>query len=88
MNPEEASKKIQPERFFRSSKSRFGFGPGRLRYGTIRSISGIIPRRKLPDQIASNISQTSSEGSGIEPTKTIIPSLGRVTLDLVQIGDK
>lgn len=90
MNPEETSNKIQTKKFFKSSKSRFGFGPGKLRYGNIRSMSGIIPNRTIPQNIAEKISQVPSEqesGSGIEPTKTVINSLGRLTLDLVQIGD-
>ncbi len=91
MNPEESNKRIKAERFFRSSRSRFGFGSGRLRYGNIRTISGIVPKRPLPDEIVSKISKESQgdidQEATISPNKTTISSLGRVTLDLVQISD-
>lgn len=90
MNPEETPKRIDSQKFFRSSKSRFGFGPGRLRYGRVRAISGIVPKRPIPDELVSKISQSSTtqeEESVASPSKKVVSSLGRLTLDLVQIND-
>jgi len=88
MNPEESPKRIDSRKFFKSSKSKFGFGPGVLRYGRIRSIS---PKRPIPDELVNKISQVPStsqeEESVASPSKKVVSSLGRLTLDLVQIND-
>lgn len=85
MNPEETPKRIDSQKFFRSSKSRFGFGPG-----TVRTMSGIVPKRSIPDELVSKISQpsaTQEEESVSSPSRKVVSSLGRLTLDLVYINN-
>lgn len=85
MNQEDQPKRIRTSRFFRSSASRFGFGPGKIRYGNIRSLSGIVPKRSIPKEIDQTITPQ-SPSEEVAP-KAVSYSLGRLTLDLVQIGD-
>jgi hypothetical protein len=63
------------------------FRPGKKISLKTTKMTGIVPKRAVPVGVDQKIAPEQSEEGGIEPTKTMISSLGRVTLDLVQIND-
>ena len=72
--------------------------PGKKISVKVNRISGIIPKRSIPTDVATKITPKDSEdltttgqGSDAEsvasPSRKVVSSLGRLTLDLVQIND-
>lgn len=84
MNPEE--RKIKASQFISGSTSGFGFFVA----PKITKVSGIVPKKVIPQQIVEKISK-STEVEGAEGQTSVSPkivsSLGRVTLDLEVIGN-
>jgi len=64
--------------------------PGRKISVKVSKMSGIIPKRSLPKEVESKIvptQETETDESVASPSKKVVSSLGRLTLDLVQIND-
>jgi hypothetical protein len=80
-----AKEKREKAQAFISKTSAFRPGK-RVSLKTTR-MAGIVPKRAIPGGVDQKLASEPSEEVGIEPTKTMIGSLGRVTLDLVQIND-
>jgi muramidase (phage lysozyme) len=94
MNPEEQKKQKAQDFISQSSILK----PGKKISVKVNRISGIIPKRSIPTDVATKITPkdseslvTSGQGSDAEsvasPSRKVVSSLGRLTLDLVQIND-
>ena len=92
MNPEDIqqeSKQEKIKRFLRGS-GRSEISSRRIRYARYTKLSGIIPKRTLPQQIAERIStkpEVESTQEQVSVSSKVISSLGRVTLDFEIINN-
>ena len=83
---EKAQKEKEKAQSFISGAT--SFRPGKTISAKTTKISGIIPKRTIPKEISENITPEASqeENESVAPKK-VVSSLGRLTLDLVQIND-
>lgn len=64
------------------------FRPGKTISTKTTKMSGIVPKRTIPKEISENITpEVSQEENESVAPKKVVSSLGRLTLDLVQIND-
>lgn len=85
MNPEDFNYfQSRVSRFISGSRSGRSFLSG-APVARVTRISGIFPKRRIPQEILSKLSAASDDG--IESSKSSISSLGRVTLDLEIINN-
>lgn len=84
---EQQAKKEAAKNFVSSSST---LRPGKKIAVKTSRMTGIIPRRPIPQEVAERISQPiapeSTETSAAAP-KSVVSSLGRLTLDLVQVNN-
>lgn len=84
---EQQAKKEAAKNFVSSSST---LRPGKKIAVKTSRMSGIIPRRPIPQEVAERISQPiapeSTETSAAAP-KSIVSSMGRLTLDLLQVNN-
>ena len=68
------------------SRPQSSFRPGKTISLKTTRMTGIVPKRSFPTGVSQSISPQESQESAVAP-KAVSSSLGRLTLDLVQIGD-
>jgi hypothetical protein len=92
MNSEDIQQESKQEKFkrFLRGSGRSELSSRRIRYARYTKLSGIIPKRTLPQQIVEKISsqpETQLVQSQTSISPRVVSSLGRVTLDLEIINN-